>query len=457
MEAKELLRSLPAIDRLLRTDEVRALHERWLPRIVDAELRTFVEELRARIRDGQLTEAKGTGAASIAAAVGERLEERLAPGSQRCINATGVVLHTGLGRAVLPAAARDALQREVAGYTVVSVDRAKGERIRRETTIAQLLCALTGAEAATVVNNNAAATLIALNTLAGGREAAISRGQLVEIGGSFRMPDVFRAAHVRLNEVGTTNRTHLRDFARAIGPDTGLLLRVHPSNFKVVGFTHDVPLEEMVALGREHDIPVMDDLGAGALIDLPGEPEIAESLRTGADLVTCSGDKLIGGPQAGILLGRSEIIDRVRRNALFRALRVDKLTLVALEATVRLFMRPGGPGDDHPTLRMLHLGEETLKRSAEELRRLLAESGCDVKCVRDMSQVGSGSMPTETLPTWLVAIAPAKGSASRLARNLRLGTPPIYTRIVDDRVCLDPRTLQTGEALEIVRALDELT
>jgi L-seryl-tRNA(Ser) seleniumtransferase len=457
MEAKELLRSLPAIDRLLRTDEVRALHERWLPRIVDAELRTFVEELRARIRDGQLTEAKGTGAASIAAAVGERIEERLAPGSQRCINATGVVLHTGLGRAVLPAAAQDALQREVSGYTVVSVDRGKGERIRRETTVAQLLCALTGAEAATVVNNNAAATLIALNTLAGGREAAISRGQLVEIGGSFRMPDVFRAAHVRLNEVGTTNRTHLRDFARAIGPDTGLLLRVHPSNFKVVGFTHDVPLEEMVALGREHDIPVMDDLGAGALIDLPGEPEIAESLRTGADLVSCSGDKLIGGPQAGILLGRSEIIDRVRRNALFRALRVDKLTLVALEATVRLFTRPGGPGDDHPTLRMLHLGEETLKSSAEELRRLLAESGCDVECVRDISQVGSGSMPTETLPTWLVAIAPAKGSASRLARSLRLGTPPIYTRIVDDRVCLDPRTLQTGEALEIVRAMDELT
>ncbi|MHC4960252.1 MAG: L-seryl-tRNA(Sec) selenium transferase [Planctomycetota bacterium] len=455
---QELLRQLPAIDRILHTEEATALKQRWLAVLVDEEIRNVVEEVRTRIRAG---EAPGVelDAAALANAAGARLAARLAPGTIRCVNATGVVLHTGLGRAVLPQAALEALRREVDGYTVVSIDREEGARLRRETTCARILCALTGAEAATIVNNNAAATVIALNTLAGGREAVISRGQLVEIGGSFRMPDVFEAAGVKLVEVGTTNRTHLRDFAAALGEDTGLLLRVHPSNYKVIGFTTEPGIEEMIALGREHDIPVMDDLGAGALVALPPEPEIAHSLRAGADVVTCSGDKLIGGPQSGIILGRQLFIDRIRRNPLFRALRVDKLTLTALEATLRLFLRPEGPGDDHPSLRMLRMSADAIDKKARALRRRIkgAVPAVETELRAGFSQVGSGSLPGENLPTTLVALRHAKLPPSRFARALRLSQPPVYTRIVDDIVCVDPRTLQAGDDALLVAVLEELS
>jgi L-seryl-tRNA(Ser) seleniumtransferase len=321
-----------------------------------------------------------------------------------------------------------------------------------------MLSALTGAQAATVVNNNAAATLIGLNTLAAGREAIISRGQLVEIGGSFRMPDVFEAAGVKLREVGTTNRTHERDYADAIGPDTGLLLRVHPSNFRVLGFTREVGIEELIALGRAHGVPVMDDLGAGALLALPPEPEIAASLGAGADLVTCSGDKLIGGPQSGILLGKQEWIDRVRRNPLFRTLRVDKLTLAALEATLALFLRRDGPGDDHPTLHMLRLDADELHKRADSLRTRIRRGvpAFDVHVARGFSQVGSGSLPGESLPTSLISLSHASLTASTLARLLRYGRPPVYTRIVDDQVCIDPRTLQPGDDKDLIQALKDL-
>lgn len=459
MDANARLRQLPSIDRVLKTAAARALKERWLPRLVDAEVRAVVDALRARLLEAGGGAGAETDPETIAALAGERLARRLAPSVVRCVNATGVVLHTGLGRAVLPKAAIDAIAREASGYCVVSVDREEGQRVRRESAVARVLAALTGAEAATVVNNNAAATLIALNTLASGREAVISRGQLVEIGGSFRMPDVFAAAGVRLREVGTTNRTHLADYARAVGPETALLLRVHPSNFRVVGFTHDVPLAELVALGRERSVPVMDDLGAGALVAVPPEPELAESLRVGADLVCCSGDKLIGGPQAGILLGRAAIIHRIRRNPLFRALRADKLTLAALEATLRLFLRAEGPGDDHPTLRMLSRRAEELERSARALATRIREAvpGLSVGLLAGSSQVGSGSLPGEELPTTLVTVERPGTSADRLARSLRLGEPPVFARIVEDRVCLDPRTLLPGDDERIVEALEKLT
>jgi L-seryl-tRNA(Ser) seleniumtransferase len=459
VDSNARLRQLPSIDRVLKTSAARELKERWLPRLVDAEVRAVVDEMRARM----LEEGGGAGAEAdperLAALAGERLARRLAPGVVRCVNATGVVLHTGLGRAVLPKAAVDAIARETSGYCVVSVDREEGQRIRRESAVARMLAALTGAEAATVVNNNAAATLLALNTLAAGREAILSRGQLVEIGGSFRMPDVFAAAGVRLREVGTTNRTHLADYARAIGPETALLLRVHPSNFRVVGFTHDVPLAELVALGRERNVPVMDDLGAGALVPVPPEPELAESLRLGADLVCCSGDKLIGGPQAGLLLGRAAMIDRVRKNPLFRALRVDKLTLAALEATLGLFLRAEGPGSDHPTLWMLSRRPDELERAARRLAARIREAvpGLTAGLVAGASQVGSGSLPGEELPTTLVTVDCPGSSADRLARRLRLGAPPVFARIVEDRVCLDPRTLLPGDDERIVEALGNLT
>ena len=458
MDATEnLLRGLPAIDRVLQTRAATELRRRWQSPLIDAEVRAVVDERRRGILDGEVRDM--ADAEALASEAGRRLARRFAPGYPRCINATGVVLHTGLGRAALPPSALEAIQREAAGYTVVSVDREEGLRRRRESTIASLLCALTGAEAATMVNNNAAATLISLNTLAAGREAILSRGQLVEIGGSFRMPDVFAAAGVKLREVGTTNRTHLADYRAAITEETGLLLRVHPSNYKVIGFTTEVPLADLVPLGREFGIPVMDDLGAGALVPLPPEPRIADSMRLGADLLTCSGDKLIGGPQAGLILGSREWVDRIRGNPLFRTLRVDKLALIAMEATLRLFLQPGGPGDAHPTLRMLHLGREVLARRAEALAKRIAAAapGLATDLRADFSRVGSGSLPGESLPTTLVTLEHADRSAARFARDLRLANPPVYTRIVDDRVCLDPRTLQEGEEETLIHVLGRLS
>jgi L-seryl-tRNA(Ser) seleniumtransferase len=455
-KAKQL-RKLPAIDRVLKTAAALRLKTRFLPRLVDAEVRALVEDLRGTVKEGG--DAGDLAPEAVAERAGARLSARLAPGVVRCVNATGVILHTGLGRAAFAEAVVEALSRELKGYCVVSVDRQEGQRIRRETAAARMLCALTGAEAATVVNNNAAATLIALNTLAAGREAVISRGQLVEIGGSFRMPDVFKAAGVVLREVGTTNRTHRRDFAEAIGPSTGLLLRVHPSNYRIGGFTAEVPLAELIELGIAAGIPVMDDLGAGALVPVEPEPEIARSLAVGADVVTCSGDKLIGGPQCGILLGKLEWIDRVRRNPLFRALRVDKMTLCALEATLGLFLSPEGPGDAHPTLRMLRMGGAELKRRASALRtRLRKETPrLDILLRPGFSEVGSGSLPGESLPTTLVTVRHPTLSAGAFARMLRFGEPPVYARIVDDVVCIDPRTLLPGDDRLLAHALKEVS
>jgi len=455
-KAKQL-RKLPAIDRVLKTAAAGRLKTRFLPRLVDAEVRALVEDLRETTKEGG--DPGDLAPEAVAERAGARLLARLAPGVVRCVNATGVILHTGLGRAAFPPKVLEALDRELSGYCVVSVDRQEGQRVRRETAAARMLGALTGAEAATVVNNNAAATLIALNTLAAGREVLISRGQLVEIGGSFRMPDVFKAAGVVLREVGTTNRTHRRDYADAIGPSTGLLLRVHPSNFRTVGFTAEVPLAELIGLGKAANLPVMDDLGAGALVPIEPEPEIGESLSLGADLVTCSGDKLIGGPQCGILLGKLEWIDRGRRNPLFRALRVDKMTLCALEATLGLFLAPGGPGDAHPTFRMLHAAAPELKRRASSLRTRLRKEAprLEVGVRPGFSEVGSGSLPGEGLPTTLVSIRHGKLSATALARMLRFNDPPVYARIVDDLVCVDPRTLLPGDDRLLVRALKEVS
>ncbi len=456
VDIQQQLRRLPAVDKVLATGEVSALKQQLLPHLVDAAVRREVDAARARILDGG--DAVAIEPAAIAQRAGEQLHASLTPGVQRCINATGVVLHTGLGRAVLPPAAIEAIRSELGGYSIVSIDQADGARIRRETAIARILSALTGCEAATIVNNNAAATVIALNTLAAGREAILSRGQLVEIGGSFRMPDVFEASGVKLREVGTTNRTHLADYTRAINEQTGLLLRVHPSNYKVIGFTCEPTIEELAALATERGLPLMDDLGAGALVELPPEPVVMESIRAGADLVTCSGDKLIGGPQAGVILGKKESVDRVRRNPLFRALRVDKLTLTALEATLRLFLRPQGPADDHPSLRMLTLGADRLdaraQALAERIRKEAAHLG--VETCPGFSQVGSGSMPGESLPTTLVRVTHPDLSASAFARRLRFGDPPLYTRIVDEATCLDPRTLlDENEEADVVRLLKE--
>ena len=457
VERNEQLRQLPKVDVILATDEVASIKRHLRPELVDDAVRAELEEARGRILVGD--DPGDLDPTILARGAAARLAHQIAPGVQHCINATGVVLHTGLGRAVLAPEAIEAIQRELGGYSVVSVDLEHNQRRRRETAVARMLCALTGAEAATVVNNNAAATLIGLNTMAAGREAILSRGQLVEIGGSFRMPEVFEAAGVKLREVGTTNRTHLRDFARAINPETGLILRVHPSNYKVTGFTCEPEIGELVALGQEHGIPVMDDLGAGALVEMPPEPALADSIATGAELITCSGDKLIGGPQAGVLLGKKEWVDRVRRNPLFRTLRVDKLTLTALEATLRLFLRPDGPGESHPTWRLLNLDPRLIRKRSEGLAARLREEcpTLEVQLAAGHSQVGSGSLPGESLPTTLVRLRHPDHAASAFARLLRMGEPPVYTRIVDEAVCLDSRTLLEGDEDELVTALKEIS
>ncbi|MEM8885090.1 MAG: L-seryl-tRNA(Sec) selenium transferase [Planctomycetota bacterium] len=458
MDKKTLLRQLPRVDAVLATAEVASMKSQLRADLVDDAVRAEVDLARQTILDekdpGELDPS------SIARHAAARLARLLRPGVQHCLNATGVVLHTGLGRAVYPPAAVEALQRELSGYSVVAVDIENNQRLRRETAVSRLIAMLTGAEAATVVNNNAAATVIALNTMAAGREAILSRGQLVEIGGSFRMPEVFEAAGVTLAEVGTTNRTHLRDYERAINENTGLLLRVHPSNYKVIGFTSEPGIDEMVALGREHGIPVMDDLGAGALVELDPEPPITASIEAGADLITCSGDKLIGGAQSGIILGSKHWIDKVRRNPLFRTYRVDKMTLTVLEATLRLFLEPDGPGDGHPTWRMLRTDPAELKKRAEALAARIAKElpALTVGTRPDFSQVGSGSLPGESLPTTVVTLQHPERNAAQFARALRLGTVPVFTRIVDESVLCDPRTLlHAGEEDELVAALKEIS
>jgi L-seryl-tRNA(Ser) seleniumtransferase len=375
------------------------------------------------------------------------------PGVRRVVNASGVILHTGLGRAVLPEVALDAVRREAATYCSLAFDLGTGDRAHRERSVAELLRELTGAEAATVVNNNAAATLLALSATCEGREAIVSRGQLVEIGGSFRLPDVMAQSGATMISVGATNMTHLDDYRRAITERTGLLVRVHTSNFKIAGASSEVPLADLIALGREHGVPVLDDLGAGALVDLralgfPEEPVIGDSIELGADLITCSADKLIGGPQGGIILGRQDLVTRVRRHPLFRCVRVDKLALTALEATLRLFLDPTELPARHPTMRMMTLDRETIEPRAQALAqaiRSVVRDDVEVDLVDGNSRVGSGSLPVHDLPTRLVSLRDPLAGAGAVSRRLRERDVPVVTRVHRDRILIDPRTLQPGD------------
>jgi L-seryl-tRNA(Ser) seleniumtransferase len=339
------------------------------------------------------------------------------------------------------------------------VDRATGDRSIREVHVAGLIREITGAEAATVVNNNAGATLLALAALAKGREVIVSRGQLVEIGGSFRIPDVMQESGCALVDVGTTNKTYLSDYEKAITERTALLLRVHTSNYRIVGFTHAASLEELVALGKKRGLPVMDDLGSGAFVDLSpygvlDEPPVQASVAAGADVVTFSGDKLLGGPQAGILVGRKEAIGTIRRHPLFRALRVDKLTLTALEATLKLYLDRDRLLRELPTLRMIAMPLDEAERRALALAALLKPlPGLSVEILDDASEFGGGSVPTQRIPTKVVAVRHATLGLDLLAERLRRGEPCVFSRVQLDRLLLDVRTLQDGEAPELAGAL----
>ncbi len=457
---EELLRRIPSVESLLQ-DEALAGWLKSAPRAIVVEcVREATEVVRRLVlagREDPGTERDVRG--SVLRRAVERLWANARPFYRRAVNATGIVLHTGLGRAVLAPAALQQVGKELAGYSVLQVDTETGARSRRDRRIEWLLERLTGAEAATVVNNNAAATLLVLNAMAAGREVIVSRGQLVEIGGSFRLPDVMAASGARMVEVGTTNRTHPRDYERAITEQTAAILRVHPSNYRVEGFTAEVDLGDLVHIAHARGLVLIDDVGAGAMLDLSpfgfhDEPRLQDSIGAGADLVTCSADKLIGGPQGGIILGRARLVEAVRKNPLARALRVDKVTLAALEATLTLFLDDERALHEVPCLRMLARTlvelDEQAGRLAAELRRRAPDATVEV--VDGFSQMGSGSLPGQDLPTRLVAMASPSLNADELALAMRRHEPPVFTRISGDRVLVDPRTLLDGDEAAVLDA-----
>lgn len=470
------LRKIPSVDLVLQ--EAEAEHAgQGLPRRILADCaRRAVEEVRERLRKhlAQMGTVPffppGTSDASpeaIRADIFARLRQAIraaaGPHYRKVINATGIILHTALGRAVLPAKALRQIEEELSGYSLLQADVATGQRSRRDERIQWLLAQLTGAEAATVVNNNAAATSIVLNTVANGKEVIVSRGQLVEIGGSFRLPEVMAASGAKLVEVGTTNKTHPTDYERAITPNTAAILRVHPSNYKITGFTSEVPLEELVRIARQRNVLVIDDVGAGALIDFSRfgfdkEPTLRESIQAGADLVTCSADKLIGGAQGGIILGKADLVQAVRKNPMARIVRVGKLTLAALEATLTLFLDERVALREVPTLRMLCRSIAEIAGQAERIAAALAGRVCgaEIAVIEGYSQTGSGSLPTQGLATRLVAVTPRSISPDELARRLRQSSPPIFARIHKGQVLLDPRTLLEGEEEVLVNGLVEV-
>lgn len=460
---REAFRRLPAVDQVLRRPAVAALLESVPREVLIGYIHELLDDWRREIRGGVL-DADGlearVAAGGLEDALGARVEAERRAGLVRAINATGVVLNTGLGRAPVhrEAAARMA---EVAGsYCVLEVERESGERGRRDARLGELLARLSGAEAGIAVNNNAGAVLLLLSTFARGGDAIVSRGELVEIGGSFRMPAVMEAAGVRLVEVGTTNRTRIEDYAAAITRRTGLLLKVHTSNFRVVGFTEEVDARALAALGAERGIPTAFDLGSGLLdgpgaapLDaLPREPRVAREVASGIDVVTFSGDKLLGGPQAGLLVGKREAIERLRRNPVYRAVRLDKTTLAGLEATLELYL--AGRADQLPVRRMLRARAEDVRPRAEKLAAALAGlEGLSVEVIPERSQPGSGAAPDVYLDTFCLALRAGDRSAAALARALRLGDPPVFSRIQDERLLLDPRTLLPGEEAELVAAV----
>jgi L-seryl-tRNA(Ser) seleniumtransferase len=444
-------RRLPSVDRLLGMEPLAAGIQAYGRALATDAARETIADVRQAAQSGQPV----PDVAELACRAAGRLAALGRGTLYPVINATGVIIHTNLGRAPLSAAARQAIEDVTVGYSNLEYDLDAGERGSRYLHAENLLCRLTGAEAALVVNNNAAAVLLALIVLAQGREVIISRGQLVEIGGGFRIPDVMRQSGARLVEVGTTNRTHLADFRDAIGPETALLLRVHSSNFRQIGFTAEVPLAEMVALGREKGLPVVDDLGSGTLLDttrygLSAEPMVQQSVAAGADLVTFSGDKLLGGPQAGLIVGRADLVGGLRRHPLARALRVGKDTLAALQATLLHYAR-GEAETAIPIWRMIAQPADELAARAAGWAATLRGQGIPALVVAAHSTIGGGSLPGEVLPTHALALAPA--APEKFAAALRAGQPPVVARIAGDRVLLDPRTVSSLQDALLLRAV----
>ncbi len=458
------LRTLPAVDELLHQPQVQTLlkmHSRTL--VVDSIRKVLSAKRSVILHKG---EEEAAAAVNVppekwSSAIEEQLTASLRPSLQPVINATGVVLHTNLGRAPLFAEALHTLAEIAGGYSNLELNLETGERGSRYEHVEDLLCRISGAESGLVVNNNAGAVLLALNSLAEGKEVIVSRGQLVEIGGSFRIPDVMKKSGARLVEVGTTNRTHLRDYEQAITDNTALLLKVHTSNYRILGFTAEVSLRELTDLGRARGLPVMEDLGSGCFLDLAPygiehEPTVQETIQSGVDAVTFSGDKLLGGPQAGIILGKKRFIDPIKKNPLNRALRIDKLTLAGLESTLRVYLDPDRVAKILPAVGMLTCPVEELEKRARRFQRRLARllpSGAKVTLREESSQVGGGALPLQKLPTRVVAVCPLKGSAASLEERLRRNRPPVIARVQEEEVLLDLRTVAEEEEKILLEAV----
>ena len=454
---QEQLRLLPSVDELLQSSTGQQLIQRYSRSMTLQAVRASIAQARARIREGALCPSSD----ELLAAAEEFLELEQRPRLRPVINATGVIINTNLGRAPLSPEALQAVQQVAGGYSNLEYELEAGERGSRHMHVAGLLCELTGAEAALVTNNNAAAVLLALSALAMGREVVISRGQLVEIGGGFRVPDVMRQSGCQLVEIGTTNRTRLGDYQAAIGERTAMLLVVHPSNFQITGFTESTPVDALAELAHQHGLLVMHDLGSGCLLaseryGLAHEPMPQESIAAGVDIVCFSGDKLLGGPQAGILVGKAEVLQRIARHPLMRAVRIDKMTLAALEATLRHYQRD--EAETHiPTWRMISASPGKIAGRATSWASKLQKYGIAARTQRGESTVGGGSLPGETLPTSLLALDAGYVpiSLDELARRLRLRSTPIIARILRDTLLLDPRTVLEEQDKEVVQALVE--
>jgi L-seryl-tRNA(Ser) seleniumtransferase len=456
---KELLKHLPKIDEVLLVLERQGIFAVTAKEIVKETCRTVVGELRERIlcKTGDLKEWRMPLTEQVAERVRQRIESLYQYRLRRVINATGIILHTNLGRSPLCPEALDRIVEVSRGYSNLEFDMQKGQRGLRYDHVQGILCTLTGAEDALVVNNNAAAVLLVLNTLAAGKEAIVSRGELIEIGGEFRIPEVMEKSGAILKEVGATNRTHLKDYEKAISEKTGLILKVHTSNYKIVGFTEEIALPTLVALGKKHGIPVMDDLGSGCLIELDRyglerEPTVRDALQTGVDVVTFSGDKLLGGPQAGIILGKREILSQIKNNPLNRALRIDKLTLAALEATLIQYLKPQKVPSGIRTLQALTTPASEMARRARRLLNILQRlglAGVTFRLQKGASLAGGGSLPTQEIPTVLIRVRSLTLPANKLEEHLRSLKVPIIARIMDNEVLLDVRTIDEEEFLLI--------
>ncbi|MBI5050651.1 MAG: L-seryl-tRNA(Sec) selenium transferase [Nitrospirae bacterium] len=457
---QKLLAEIPSVDELLKSPYGAKWLEAYPRKTVIRAVRETLDRKRKKILAGQSAELSGD---EITRSIENKIKELSAYKLKPLINATGVVIHTNLGRAVLSGRAIENMKCLAGSYSNLEYELLHGKRGKRYSHIKDILRELSGAEDALVVNNNAAAVLLCLNTFAKDREVVVSRGELVEIGGSFRIPEVMRASGAILREVGSTNKTHLTDYGNSLCGNTALLLKVHQSNYKITGFTDEVPLEELAKLGREYKIPVMADLGSGCMIDfekygIHGEPSVQGILKTGADIVTFSGDKLLGGPQAGIILGKERFMQKLQKNPLLRAVRIDKLSLAALEATLMQYLDEEKAVKEIPTLRMLTQPIDEIKKRARKIYNYLKKdtgSYAVIEILKDQSRAGGGSLPETDFPTFVVSIKPSKTSVNTLEKRLREGAPPVIARIKEDALIIDARTVGEREVKDLVKCVKE--